>query len=158
MAKNRTYAKRQLYVELCRHALEVLDRESFEAELLPSLLLFTKDPVSNVRLPLARIIKEALLPHPEFASNTSILKAMETLSNDPEDIEVVRFFADGPKELLEWCSRQARRKELETTTPDDASHVGAPVVADQTDATAAPAEATPANMSEDPTSAAAPAT
>jgi len=36
--------------------------------------------------------------------------------------------------------------------------VGAPVVADQTDATAAPAEATPANMSEDPTSAAAPAT
>jgi len=117
LAKNRTYAKRQLYVELCRHALEVLDRESFEAELLPSLLLFTKDPVSNVRLPLARIIKEALLPHPEFASNTSILKAMETLSNDPEDIEVVRFFADGPKELLEWCSRQARRKELETTTP-----------------------------------------
>merc|ERR1719208_247294 len=111
LAKNRTYAKRQLYVELCRHALEVLDRESFEAELLPSLLLFTKDPVSNVRLPLARIIKDLLEPHEFFGKHAAIQTAIQQLRDDPEDVEVVRFFRDTSEELNEWSEKRKIRQE-----------------------------------------------
>eukprot|EP00494_Astrolonche_serrata_P027340 UN27603 len=40
LAENRTFAKRQLYCELCRHALKVLSPEEFESELLSQLLKF----------------------------------------------------------------------------------------------------------------------
>merc|ERR1719242_2681250 len=109
LAKNRTYARRQLYVELCRHALTVLDNETFEKELLPSLLQFTKDPVANVRLPLARIIKDLLEPHEFFGTHAALQQASQQLRDDPEDIEVVRFFRDSSEELREWAEKRKMR-------------------------------------------------
>jgi len=111
LAKNRTYARRQLYVELCRHALTVLDNETFEKELLPSLLQFTKDPVANVRLPLARIIKDLLEPHDFFGKHAAIQTAIQQLRDDPEDVEVVRFFRDTSEELNEWSEKRKIRQE-----------------------------------------------
>merc|ERR1719208_366584 len=111
LAKNRTYARRQLYVELCRHALTVLDNETFEKELLPSLLQFTKDPVANVRLPLARIIKDLLEPHDFFGKHAAIQTAIQQLRDDPEDVEVVRFFRDTAEELNEWSEKRKIRQE-----------------------------------------------
>jgi len=108
---------RQLYVELCRHALSVLDNETFEKELLPSLLSFTKDPVANVRLPLARIIKDNLEPHDYFGKHPSIQQASQQLRDDPEDIEVVRFFRDTREELLEWSEKRKIRKEQKAASP-----------------------------------------
>jgi hypothetical protein len=58
LASNRTYAKRQLYVQLCQHGLDVLDAETYEQELLEHLLSFHKDPVPNVRLMVARLVFE----------------------------------------------------------------------------------------------------
>merc|ERR1719204_3102550 len=111
LAKNRTYARRQLYVELCRHALTVLDNETFEKELLPSLLKFTKDPVKNVRLPLAKIIKDLLLPHESFGNHAAIKQACQQLRDDPEDVEVVRFFRDSSEELRDWSEKRKIRIE-----------------------------------------------
>jgi len=113
LAENRTYARRQLYVELCRHALtfEVLDNETFEKELLPSLLKFTKDPVKNVRLPLAKIIKDLLLPHEYFGNHAAIKQACQQLRDDPEDVEVVRFFRDSSEELRDWSEKRKNRIE-----------------------------------------------
>merc|ERR1719208_145624 len=111
LAKNRTYARRQLYVELCRHALTVLDNETFEKELLPSLLQFTKDPVANVRLPLARIIKDEFATHEYFGQHALIRQAISQLRDDPEDVEVVRFFRDTSEELVEWGEKRKIRLE-----------------------------------------------
>lgn len=92
LASNRTYAKRQLYVQLCGCALNVLDVETFQQELLEPLLNFDHDPVSNVRLMLARLIKNDLLSHETFGQNEAVLRSSKKLKDDPQDVEVVRFF------------------------------------------------------------------
>jgi len=105
LATNRTYAKRQLYVDLCRHALEKIDNEIFEQELLESLLACSRDPVPNVRLMLAKLVKEKLRTHEYFGTHQEVVRVIDEFKSDPSDVEVVRLFSTDD-ELKQYIARK----------------------------------------------------
>jgi len=105
LATNRTYAKRQLYIDLCRHALDKLDNEIFEQELLESLLACARDPVPNVRLMLAKLVHEKLRTHEYFGNHPELLRVIGEFKNDPSDVEVVRLFATD-EEVKQYLARK----------------------------------------------------
>jgi len=113
LASNRTYAKRQLYVQLCGHALGVIDTETYEKELLEPLLNFDHDPVPNVRLLLAKLVKNDLLSHEYFGKHPRVLRSKDKLREDPQDIEVVRFFRTD-EEVRDYAKNQSAKKKIET--------------------------------------------
>lgn len=129
LAKNRTYAKRQLYVALCDIALEVLDTETFEEHLLQPLVELQRDPVANVRFVLAKTIKTTLMNNEYFSQLPQVTSLINFLKDDPEDVEVVRFFRSEEEVQNYTCSVKPspiRTEEVESDTSDDGNVTGPP--------------------------------
>jgi len=132
--------------------LEVLDAETIEKELLPDLLTFQNDPVSNVRLMLARIIKERLETFKGLSneSRERILEVEKRLKDDPSDIEVVRFFRT-ETEVKEW--QQNLKNKKETQGAEKETPVAPEEQEEEVEAEAKPAEAMEVETAEDTTAA-----
>lgn len=120
MSSNRTYTKRQLYATLCSHCVNVVSDEMFEKNLLAELCKMDKDPISNVRLTVARCIHRDFLNHPKWGRHQAIMDCVATLRDDPQDVDVVRYFLTD-EEVEEYIKKQkALRKQQEQ---DELNHL-----------------------------------
>ena len=93
LATARGYAERQLFIRICFNAFCNDFHYSIVSNfLLQPFLSLVNDPVSNVRIVLARTVSECFLSNKDFAKNPLVLAAMDILRQDV-DPEVAFFFS-----------------------------------------------------------------
>ncbi|XP_022104336.1 serine/threonine-protein phosphatase 4 regulatory subunit 1-like isoform X2 [Acanthaster planci] len=89
---------RQTFIHLCQKLLEVqsVENEQFAENLLPSLLSLVNDSIPNVRITLARLLTQNLLPVDFYQSmaNPCYEKMMDVVGQLQKDVDQdVRYFS-----------------------------------------------------------------
>ena len=108
--KGRTYSKRLLYIRIADSCFNRIDTELFNKIFLNDLLNYANYKIFNVRYCLARFIDKNLIKNNKYKDNPSVLKAIEILRNDDEDVEIKRFFMNQP-EIEEWLAIHQQEKQ-----------------------------------------------
>jgi len=98
LALSEKWHARQTYVQACHRVLQTdsLLLDQFSKELLPSLLTLSMDKIPNVRISVAKLLSQCLLPLEYFTSSRNphhdeLLKAESRLKSDTD--RDVRYFA-----------------------------------------------------------------
>eukprot|EP00486_Rosalina_sp_Unknown_P009051 CAMPEP_0201596048 /NCGR_PEP_ID=MMETSP0190_2-20130828/192859_1 /ASSEMBLY_ACC=CAM_ASM_000263 /TAXON_ID=37353 /ORGANISM="Rosalina sp." /LENGTH=1129 /DNA_ID=CAMNT_0048056257 /DNA_START=38 /DNA_END=3427 /DNA_ORIENTATION=- len=107
--KGRTYSKRLLYIRIADSCFNRIDTELFNKIFLNDLLNYANDKIFNVRFCLARFIDKNLYENEKYNDNQALLKAIEILKNDEEDVEIKRFFMT-TGEIDEWVKFQKQER------------------------------------------------
>ncbi|XP_033625553.1 serine/threonine-protein phosphatase 4 regulatory subunit 1-like isoform X2 [Asterias rubens] len=97
-AKSDRWFGRQTFAHLCQSLIDVqsIDNEQFARDLLPSLLLLANDSVPNVRITLARLLTQYVLPIEFYQTmaNPCYEKMIEVLTELQKDLDQdVRYFS-----------------------------------------------------------------
>lgn len=110
--KGRTYSKRLLYIRIADSCFDRIDTDLFNKIFLNDLLNYANDKIFNVRFCLARFIDKNLYENEKYVDNQALLKAIDILRNDDEDVEIKRYFMN-TGEIDEWVKsqKQERRKK-----------------------------------------------
>lgn len=93
LVKNDSYQYRQLWVELCSVFLSELPKELVEKHFLNGLLLLSKDPVTNVRISISKLLSHHhSLCQQQFSSwlfkSPTIYQCVNNLSQDCMDVYI----------------------------------------------------------------------
>jgi len=105
LSLNRSYARRILFIYSCEDSLDVIPTDLFKKLFFAELLGKKNDPISNVRLVLAQVLKRSFVDRDDMKEDPEVLTAVKSLKEDKEDIDIVRMFCT-PEEVLLW--KQAR--------------------------------------------------
>ncbi|KAK3085905.1 hypothetical protein FSP39_010290 [Pinctada imbricata] len=105
-AKCEKWCGRQIYVQLCQAILEEesLPLSQFSSDLMPSLLCLSHDSVPNVRIALAKILAQKVVPNEFFNSEKNagleeLQRALERLQTDGD--RDVRYFSRPHSEVTD---------------------------------------------------------
>merc|ERR1719492_657480 len=110
LCTNRTYAKRQLFCRCCEHCLTTLPVEMFKEIFWKPLMELRTDPISNVRLVLARIVDRSFRNNDEFKDDEELKETIKAFQNEKEDVDVIRLFVT-EEELKKWLTEYEERKQ-----------------------------------------------
>jgi len=72
--------------------VQEIDTKLFVDEFAKDLELLSKDVIPNIRLNLSKLMRRAILSHPELAEHPTFVTIKQTLQND-KDTDV-RFFVE----------------------------------------------------------------
>eukprot|EP00484_Ammonia_sp_Unknown_P025917 CAMPEP_0197040808 /NCGR_PEP_ID=MMETSP1384-20130603/17458_1 /TAXON_ID=29189 /ORGANISM="Ammonia sp." /LENGTH=1050 /DNA_ID=CAMNT_0042471633 /DNA_START=91 /DNA_END=3243 /DNA_ORIENTATION=- len=107
--KGRTYSKRLLYIRIADSCFSRISNELFDQIFLNDLLNYANDKIFNVRFCLARFISKHLLHDAKYNTRDVVIKAIDILRNDEEDVEVKRFFMQ-EDDVEEWLQLRRQRE------------------------------------------------
>ena len=99
----KTYAKRLLYIRICSACFGKIDKEIYDQHFFEPVLKYADDKIMNVRFCLSRFIKDKLYGHELYKDKDVLKTAIEKLKNDPEDVEVRRFFSTEDESMFYEC-------------------------------------------------------
>ena len=121
--KSKTYKKRQLFVVMCGEAM--MKKELFERDFKADMLSLVADPVSNVRLALARVLRHHFLNQISgaFVFDIEVNDAVRLLKlDDCKDVkgfvEDIQTFPMNEEKVVEMKEFQERLEKLNKNMED----------------------------------------
>ncbi|KAK6178211.1 hypothetical protein SNE40_013021 [Patella caerulea] len=100
---NRKWIGRQVFAQVCLCIMEEnsIPPPIFARDILPSLLALGKDAIPNVRLTLAKVLSQCIVPLEFFTSQSNphhedLIQTLQSLQTDVD--RDVRYFASHPRD------------------------------------------------------------
>jgi serine/threonine-protein phosphatase 4 regulatory subunit 1 len=100
LATDNTSFMRQLYAQLCYHLSSQLTPPFFDP-FIPPLLALAADPIPNVRISVATVLAESLVPNPHYSQQQNINTTLTSLRGDKDrDVAFAASKLPSPPSLL----------------------------------------------------------